>query len=112
MARHGSVFEFGWGFPQKVNRGSQGRRSGWLILPGDLPTGGGGCRAFESVLLCSWCDKPRGHSLYEQAEVEHLMASFPPVDVFVAHNSPRHVHDRDDDVHFGFEAFVRYLERA
>ena len=40
------------------------------------------------------------------------MASFPPVDVFVAHNSPRHVHDRDDDVHFGFEAFVRYLERA
>ena len=33
------------------------------------------------------------------------MASFPPVDVFVAHNSPRHVH-------FGFEAFVRYIERV
>ena len=60
----------------------------------------------------SWRYKSRGHYLYEQAEVEHLMASFPPVDVFVAHNSPRHVHDRDDDVHFGFDAFVRYIERA
>lgn len=60
----------------------------------------------------SWRYKPRGHYLYEQAEVERLLASFPPVDVFVAHNSPRHVHDRDDDVHFGFEAFVRYIERA
>ncbi|KAF0178564.1 MAG: Ser/Thr protein phosphatase family protein [Limisphaerales bacterium] len=60
----------------------------------------------------SWRYKPRGHFLYEQAEVEHLMASFPPVDVFVAHNSPRHVHDRDDDVHFGFDAFVPYIERA
>ena len=27
-------------------------------------------------------------------------------------NSPRHVHDREDDVHFGFEAFVRYIERV
>ena len=60
----------------------------------------------------SWRYKSRGHFLYEQEEVEHLMASFPPVDVFVAHNSPRHVHDRDDDVHFGFEAFVGYIERA
>ena len=60
----------------------------------------------------SWRYKPRGHFLYEQAEVELLLASFPPVDVFVAHNSPRHVHDRDDDVHFGFEAFVPYIERA
>jgi Icc-related predicted phosphoesterase len=60
----------------------------------------------------SWRYKPRGHYLYEQSEVERFLASFPPVDVFVAHNSPRHVHDRDDDVHFGFEAFTRYIERA
>lgn len=60
----------------------------------------------------SWRYKPRGHYLYEQAEVERLLASFPSVDVFVAHNSPRHIHDRDDDVHFGFEAFARYIERA
>ena len=40
------------------------------------------------------------------------MAEFPPVDVFVAHNSPRHVHDREDEVHLGFEAFVDYIERT
>ena len=55
----------------------------------------------------SWRYKPRGHYLYEQSEVEYLLTSFPPVDVFVAHNSPRYIHDRDDNVHFGFEAFVR-----
>jgi Icc-related predicted phosphoesterase len=60
----------------------------------------------------SWRYKPRGHYLYEQSEVERLLASFPPVDVFVAHNSPRHIHDREDDVHFGFEAFTRYIERT
>jgi Icc-related predicted phosphoesterase len=60
----------------------------------------------------SWRYKPRGHYLYEQSEVERLLASFPPVDVFVAHNSPRHIHDRDDDVHYGFEAFTRYIKRA
>jgi Icc-related predicted phosphoesterase len=60
----------------------------------------------------SWRYKPRGHYLYEQSEVEHLLAAFPPVDAFVAHNSPRHIHDREDDVHFGFEAFTHYIERA
>ncbi len=65
----------------------------------------GGCRG-------SWRYKPRGNYLYDQAEVEEFMASFPPVDVFVAHNSPRHLHDRDDDVHLGFEAFGPYIERA
>ena len=60
----------------------------------------------------SWRYKPRGHFLYEQDEVERQLAAFPPVDVFVAHNSPRHVHDRDDEVHFGFEAFNGYIRRA
>jgi Icc-related predicted phosphoesterase len=60
----------------------------------------------------SWRYKPRGNYLYEQDEVNHLMASFPPVDVFVAHNSPRHIHDRNDDVHLGFDAFNRYIERT
>lgn len=60
----------------------------------------------------SWRYKPRGHHLYEQEEVSTLLAEFPPVDVFVAHNSPRHIHDRDDDVHFGFDAFSDYIERA
>jgi Icc-related predicted phosphoesterase len=60
----------------------------------------------------SWRYKPRGHYLYEQSEVEQLLASFPTVDVFVAHNSPRHIHDRDDDVHFGFDAFNHYIRRC
>src|ERR1035441_6282857 len=37
----------------------------------------------------SWRYKPRGHFLYEQDEAERQLAAFPPVDVFVAHNSPR-----------------------
>ena len=60
----------------------------------------------------SWKYKPRGHYLYEEGEVEKLLGSFPAVDVFVAHNSPRHIHDREDNVHLGFEAFATYIHRA
>ena len=60
----------------------------------------------------SWRYKPRGHYLYDQEEVEDLMAAFPTVDVFVAHNSPQNIHERDTEVHIGFEAFNRYIERA
>ena len=60
----------------------------------------------------SWKYKPRGNYLFEQFEVEQSLSSFPRVDVFLAHNSPRLVHDRDDDVHVGFAAFNNYVERA
>lgn len=60
----------------------------------------------------SWRYKPRGNYLFEQEEVSRLLEGFPPVGVFVAHNSPRHIHDRNDHVHFGFEAFVSYIDRA
>jgi len=60
----------------------------------------------------SWRYKPRGHFLYDEDEVESLVSAFPPVDVFVAHNSPRHVHDREDEVHLGFEAFGGYIRRV
>jgi Icc-related predicted phosphoesterase len=60
----------------------------------------------------SWKYKPRGHYLYEQFEVERLLATFPMVDVFVAHNSPRGIHERDTEVHVGFDAFAGYIERA
>lgn len=60
----------------------------------------------------SWKYKPKGNYLFEQLEVEQQLASFPPVDVFVAHNSPRLVHDREDEVHTGFVAFADYIERA
>jgi Icc-related predicted phosphoesterase len=60
----------------------------------------------------SWKYKPRGHHLYDQLEVHEALADFPAVDVFVAHNSPRLIHDREDGIHLGFEAFTNYVERA
>jgi predicted phosphodiesterase len=60
----------------------------------------------------SWKYKPRGNYLFEQSEVETALTSLPSVDVFVAHNSPRLVHDRDDEVHLGFVAFLNYINHA
>lgn len=57
----------------------------------------------------SWKYKPRGNHLFEQAEVSQALEAFSHVDVFVAHNSPRGIHDKDDDVHPGFSAFVSYI---
>ncbi len=59
----------------------------------------------------SWKYKPRGHFLYEQWEVERMLAAFPRTDVFVSHNSPRGVHDREDDVHLGFDGLRAYVLR-
>jgi Icc-related predicted phosphoesterase len=60
----------------------------------------------------SWKYKPRGNYLFENSEVERFLTGFPAVDIFVTHNSPRQVHDREDDVHIGFVAFNQYIERA
>ena len=57
-----------------------------------------------------WQYKPRGHFLYTDPEVHALLADFPAVDVFAAHNSPLGIHDKDDGVHRGFEALIAYLE--
>lgn len=59
----------------------------------------------------SWKYKPKGNYLFDQHEVDALMAGFPPVDIFVAHNSPRGIHDRDDEVHLGFVAFSNFITR-
>jgi len=56
--------------------------------------------------------KPRGHFLYYQEEIEAFLESFPAVDIFLAHNSPRGIHDREDEVHTGFTALNAYIERA
>jgi len=56
--------------------------------------------------------KPRGHFLYYQEEVEAFLEAFPAVDVFLSHNSPRRVHDREDDVHTGFIGLNAYIKRA
>jgi predicted phosphodiesterase len=60
----------------------------------------------------SWRYKPRGHHLYRQDEVQEYLADFPPVDVFLSHNSPRMVHDKEDEVHYGFEGLNSYISRA
>ena len=60
----------------------------------------------------SWRYKPKGHYLYEQQEVKRLLEAFPPMDIFVAHNSPRNIHDKKDGVHFGFDAFNDYIHRV
>jgi Icc-related predicted phosphoesterase len=60
----------------------------------------------------SWKYKPRGNYLFEDAEVERLLAAFPAADIFVTHNSPRLVYYREDDVHLGFAAFNQYIQRA
>jgi len=60
----------------------------------------------------SWKYKPRGNYLFEQSEVEQRLADFPPVDIFITHNSPRLVHDREDEVHIGFAGFNHYIRRA
>ena len=57
----------------------------------------------------SWKYKPRGHFLYEQDEASALLKDFPPVDVFVSHNSPIGIHDKEDEVHTGFEALSEYI---
>lgn len=59
-----------------------------------------------------WQYKPRGAFLYYQEEAEAFLAAFPAVDVFISHNSPRRVHDREDEVHTGFTALNSYIERA
>lgn len=59
----------------------------------------------------SWRYKPRGHHLYEQEEVRKALESFPRVDVFIAHNSPAGCHERDIEVHQGFEGFRDYILR-
>jgi Icc-related predicted phosphoesterase len=59
-----------------------------------------------------WQYKPRGSFLYEQEEVDAYLQDFPAVDVFISHNSPRRVHDREDEIHTGFSGLNRYTERA
>ncbi len=59
-----------------------------------------------------WKYKERGHHLHEQPEVSKLMQYFPRVDFFIAHNSPAGIHERDTEVHQGFQGFTDYLNRA
>lgn len=59
----------------------------------------------------SWKYKAKGHYLYEQEEVSGLLRAFSPVDVLISHNSPRGYHERDRDIHQGFDGLLEYIER-
>lgn len=60
----------------------------------------------------SWRYKPVGHFLYEQEDVKEFLSEFPPVDIFVSHNSPRGIHDHEDEVHYGFDGLNSYITKA
>lgn len=60
----------------------------------------------------AWRYKPVGHHLFDQREASALMRHFPSVDVFIAHNSPSGIHERDRETHQGFEGFRDYIDRV
>ena len=60
----------------------------------------------------SWKYKSRGHYLYEQEDAMDLLKGFPPVNIFIAHNSPRGIHDKEDGIHIGFDALTAYIQSA
>jgi len=60
----------------------------------------------------SWAYKPRGHFMYSQDEASALLAGLAPVDILLCHNSPRGIHERDQDVHQGFEGLMEYIEKV
>jgi len=64
--------------------------------------------AFGGFCGC-WKYKPRGAHIFEQKEVFSLITHMSGVDIFIAHNSPRGVHERDQDAHIGFDAFKEYI---
>ncbi len=55
--------------------------------------------------------KPKGFHLYREEQVTSLLENFPYVDVFVAHSSPKGIHDRPDVVHEGLSAFNDYIKK-
>lgn len=57
----------------------------------------------------SWKYKPRGLFLYDQDEALMRIERLPAVDVLLSHNSPAGVHERDVDIHQGFEALLEYI---
>ena len=59
-----------------------------------------------------WKYKEKGPYLYPQDQASRLLNKFPTVDVFIAHNSPRGIHERDKDIHQGFDVFREYIERV
>ena len=41
--------------------------------------------------------------------MEKYLSYFPSVDIFFSHNSPRGIHDQEDEVHYGFDGLKAYV---
>ena len=67
-----------------------------------------GGTAFGGFCGC-WKYKPKGFHLFEQKDVFSAITHMSGVDIFIAHNSPRGVHERDQHTHIGFDAFKEYI---
>lgn len=50
--------------------------------------------------------------MFDLEEVSRALEVFPPVDVFIARNSPQGYHGRDSEVHQGFSLFAEYFDRS
>ena len=60
----------------------------------------------------SWKYKEKGAYLYTQEQASRLLNRYPSVDVFISHNSPWGVHERDNHTHQGFNILTEYIERV
>lgn len=56
--------------------------------------------------------KPAGHFIYSQEKMQELFLAFPAVDVFLSHNSPRGIHERDNSAHQGFDGLLGYMQKT
>lgn len=79
------------------------------IIDLDLHVESFGGLTFGGLSGC-WKYKNSGPFLYEQDEVQEMLAGFPRVDIFASHNSPRGIHDKPDDIHTGFDALTEYVQ--
>ena len=63
--------------------------------------------------FCGSLRYKQGAFMFEQSEVEKLMATFPPVDCFLAHSPPRSIHDREaGGTHIGFVGFTNFITNS
>jgi Icc-related predicted phosphoesterase len=60
----------------------------------------------------SWKYKEQGPYLYTQEQASRLLNRYPSVDIFISHNSPLGVHERDNHTHQGFNILMEYIERV
>ena len=60
----------------------------------------------------SWRYKSHGNHMYTQEQEHALLTDFPAVDIFIAHNSPHGIREKDSHNHQGFDAFLDYIDRA